>query len=58
LSRTGGPAERSARLAEKLADERVFYLNIVAGAKRWVLGSPAEVAMFLLAATALTGDST
>lgn len=37
----------ASRLTEKLADERVFYVNIIAGAKHWVLGSPADVAMFL-----------
>jgi len=47
----------ASRFAQKLADERVFYLNIVAGAKHWVLGSPADVAQFLPAAAAHTGES-
>ena len=32
-----------ARLAEKLANGRAFYENVVTGPKRWVLGSPVDL---------------
>ncbi len=48
----------ASRLIEKLADERVFYLNVLTGAKRWVLGSSADAARLLPATAALLVQST
>jgi hypothetical protein len=48
----------ASRLIEKLADERVFYLNVLTGAKRWVLGSSADAPRLLPATAALLVKST